>query len=609
MFRINYTNLNKQQVEDALSKSIAPVCASEFCTDLAGKKLKIVLDKIPVEGPTLEYAFETDTKLTVKENDGAAITCDYGAHSLKDIILFSHMVTGTKRGYTVIINRKTSVVTVFEMWFIDYEGEIIDTATKIYAALEVSGLKPFVNREVQRQCYYGYVEELGKTPPDRRDTLSLRLENSMIKWDEDRGKKRLTTYTSTTFSTFVELDTPDGGDVLTFVSDILQINETTFIHCFGEVEYSGRLSVEVLDIFSMKKIGASIGIDENDNFEFALYKGCGEFLGRYSTYSDFNDKGDQYSDFARKRIDFSVRGARQSYRPSIMAKKITEEDLCELAKEPAIYNMKELYGEEFSTENVPDDTDYCVGKNITFRGDDGFCIDLEFKSATELAYRITGETEWHSEQYHPVEIDEDLIILGFYRSGSFPPAALFFAFDFKNGCATCLDFRMGTKYNLCDVDTNYHFGVIEMEGLTPLRIFRQGFTYELLGRAFTRSWHDGMTSIHIYNAPHSYSWTITNSGEPGSPAYRAGGPVWSAPCEYIKLRDNVYIMNWVQQKWDGLQGLFCLNLRTGHDSGVTLSVYPDGKKLYFERQGCISRPAGNIDLSGIYPLGNYNSKA
>ncbi|MCL2124848.1 MAG: molybdenum cofactor biosynthesis F family protein [Oscillospiraceae bacterium] len=612
MYRLDYTNLDMQQVNGIVASGGAPVCASQLCEDLAGKTLKIVTDKLPVEGPVLEYSFDSATQLTVKENGGAPAACAYGALSLKNMVLFSHMVPGTKRGYAVAYNAKTSVATVFEMWFIDDSVNIADAAGGELKAADVPGLQPFICREVQRQCYTGYVEIPGKAPPEQRDKLSLRLENSMILWKEDRGKKRLTTYTSNAFTTFVEIGTPESGDVLTFVSDLLQVNDTTYIHCFGEVEYSGRLSVEVLDISGVKKVGVTMGIDENDEFEYVMYRGKGKFLGRYASFSDFNDRGDQHSDFAKKRLDFSVKGARQSYRPSIMAKKISEQELRELAKDPIISDSDRIlreYGENFPIPNVPADTDYCVGKKVAFRGDDGYCVEMEFKTMTQLAYRVGDDAEWHDEIYHPVEIDDDLIILGFYRTGSFPPAALFFAIDFNNGCATCLEFKIGTKYELTDVDTNYHFGCIKADGVAAQRIFRHGFTSELLGRAFTRTWNDNMTSMHIYNSPRSYSWTITNNGEPGTPAYRAGGYVWSSPCDYIKLRDNVYVMNWVQQKWDGLQGLFCMNLKTMHDSGFTLAVHTDGRFLYFKSQGCLSRPAGYIDLSGVYELTNYDTKA
>ena len=625
MFRIDYTDLSKAQVEAALDKRAAPLCATQFCACLSGREMKIILDKTPVEGPVLEYEFHSETKLTLKENGAAAVTCDYGAHSLKEITLFTHMIPGTKRGYTVVINHSTSVVTAFEMWFIDYEGEKIDRRSNYYHVMQVGGLKPFFNREVQRQYYFGYVEEQGKQPPSTRDAISLRLENTMIKWKEDRGKKRLATYTSTTFTTHVDLDTPDGGDVLTFASDILQISDSLFICCFGEVGFSGRLSVEVLDLFSMKKIGVTMGIDENDVFEHTVYHGKGKYIGRYASFYDFNDKGDQYADGIKSRIDFTEKGARSTYRPGIMTKLITEDELKAASKNVFIYDPERQAKNSMSRQTL-DDTAYCVGKELSFKGDDGFTVQMRFNSIHELEYKlesgaagfknevdVQANTEidgvWNTEQYRAMELDENLIILAFYRTGSYPPTCLAFALDFDNGCATCIESRIGSKYEWHDVVPIYHFGVIDMDGLTPLRIFRQGFTDELLGRAFTWNYSENMSSIHIYNAPHSYSWTIINNGEPGSPANRAGGPVWSSPCEYIKLRDDVYIMDFVEQKWDGMTDMFFMNLRIMRDSGFEFGITHDGTTIFLEKVGAIARNAGRLDLSGVYPLRNYNTRS
>ena len=611
MYRLNYNSLNKAQVEAILAKSAAPACSGDFCTRLAGKSLKIVFDQLPVAGPTLAYNFQSETKLTLSEGGADAVTCDYGALTLKDITLFSHMIPGTKRGYTVIVNWKTSVVTAFEMWFLDYEGKTIDTNETFYGVFEVPALAPFVNREVQRQYYFGYIEEPGKAPPTARDKLSLRLENTMLEWREDRGKHRLSTYTSSTFTTLVELDTPDGGDVLTLPSDILQVDDSIFIYCFGEVEYSGRLSVEVFDLFNMKKIGATMGIDENDEFEHTLYNGCGKYLGRYSFFSDFNDRGDKYSDATRSRIDFSVKGTRATYRPSIMTKVPTPEDLVEASKNPKIFDEERQRGKAgiMSSSNIMDDTDYCVGKSVTFRGDDGFTMDIRFNTISELEYKLPCDDVWHKEKYSASEIDEDLIFLGFYRTGSVPPENYIYAFDFKNGCATCLASTMGSKYELHDPVPHYHFGIMETEGVTPLRIFRHGFTDELLGRGFTQTYSDDMSSVHIYNAPRSYSWTIINNAEPGSPANRAGGPVWSSPCEYVKLRDDVYIMSWVEQKWSGHMDTLFRNLRTARDGGFAYGLTYDGKVIYMDKMGGVSRSAGRIDLSGVYSLKNFNPEA
>ena len=609
MYRINYTNLNKKQVESILSKGTTPTTATAFCTRLAGKSLTIKLDKLPVEGPTLEYEFHCEKKLTLKENGGEGIECEYGALTLKDITLFSHMIPGTKKGYVVIVNWKTTVVTAFEMWFIDYEGKDIDTTKTFYDVTSAGALGAYLNREVQRQYYFGYFEEPGKTPPTERDKLSLQLENAMIEWKEDRGLHRLTTYTSTTYTTMVELDLPDGGDVLTFVADILQMDESFYIHCFGEVEYSGRLSVEVLDLFSEKKIGITMGIDENDEYEHVLYKGDGKYLGRYAAFYDFNDRGHEYSQAIAKRIDYSVKGARATYRPSIMAKSMSEEDITEASKNPVVFDSGRDHEAMMASSHVIPDTDYCAGKEITFRGDDDFVVDLKFKSGTEVDYCMGGETEWKTESYRAVELDEDLIVLGFYRTGSNPPASLNFAFDFKNGLATCIYGVMGSKYDLHDPVPSYHFGVMEIEGITPLRIFRHGFTDELLGYGFTQTYSDNMSSIHIYNAPHSYSWTIINNDTPGTPANRAGGYVWSSPCEYLKFRKDVYAMIWVEQKWSGGMCSLYRNLRTERECGFGYGVAHDGSVVRMHKMGAISRAAGFIDLKDYYPLRNYNVRS
>jgi hypothetical protein len=583
-----------------------PTAASAFCKCLAGKSLKIILDENPVAGPVLEYSFKSDSMLALKEDGGEEAQCAYGALSLGNMTLFSHLIPGTKKGYNVIINWKTSVVTVVEMWFIDYQGDKIDTSEHFYDYNTVLELKPFVNREVQRQYYYGYFEVPGEASPTQRDKLSLRLENTIVEWKEDRGKRRLATYTSTTFTTQVDLDTPDGGDVLTFPSDILQVSNSQYIYSFGEVEYSGRLSVEILDLFSMEKIGVTFGIDEDDEIEHVLYKGCGSFKGRYATFYSFNDKGDAYSTSTTDRYDYTIKGTRPAYRPSIMTKQLTSEALTKASKRPLIFSEERAAERVMMSEHVLDDSDYCIGKTIVFSGDDNFTVEMRFDSLTMLEYRMDCEGDWHKEPYRAMELDEDLIVLGFYKTGSNPPENLMFALDFKNGCATCISSIMGSKYDLHDPVPYYHFGVMYTEGVTPLRMFRHGFTDELLGRAYTQTYSKSMSSIHIYNAPHSYSWTIINLAEPGTPACHAGGPVWSSPCEYIKLRDDVYVMNWVEQKWSGHMDTIFRNLRTARDCGFAYGVTYDATTIYMDKLGGLSRFAGSVDLSDVYSMKNYN---
>ncbi len=606
MFRINYSELGKNQVESIIGPKPAPGSIGGLCGCLAGTKIRIVTDKKPVEGPVLEYSFSSETELTLVENGTQAVECPYGALSMKNITLFSHMIPGTKRGYNVIVNRDTAVVTVFEMWFIDYEGKKIDNYKECLGVFESNQIAPYVNREVQRQYYFGYFEKDGEEPPASRDRLSLRLENKMVYWRDDRRDEQIVTYTSNVFSTLVEINKPDGEDVLTLPSDILQISDNLFIYSRGEVEYSGRLIVEVIDLFTMQKIGVTMGIDEKDKLEYLLYKACGKMLCQYATFYDFNDRGDRFPQAISNRIDFSVKGARATYRTSILSKHINEDELKDLARNATAFTRGG--GNIMISDDHMAESRQLAGKSLTLRYDDGKVLEYSFLSDGELQYRAQGDIEWRKEEYRANQLDEDLVFMGHYVTGSYPPCCVMLALDFSNGCTTCIDAKLYGKYDLHDVIPTYRFGVIETKGLISPRTLRHCFTRELLGRSFTWTYSDGISSQHIYNAPESYSWTIFTNGEQGSPANRAGGFVWSSPCTYIKLRDDVYIMTWVEEKWAGTMGCIAMNLRLMHDCGFNLHVAHDGSSVGFDQMGALAREAGRCDLSEYFTLKHLGSK-
>jgi hypothetical protein len=134
--RIAYTKLTEQQVAAKLAAAAGPASAAPASSALAGTSLRIVTDK----GPTLRYTFSSNDRLSVAENDGAAVEAGYGALTLDHVAFFTHLVPGTQRGYNVVVDQATGLATVFEVWFSGY----LD------------------NREVQREIYVGYVAEPGK---------------------------------------------------------------------------------------------------------------------------------------------------------------------------------------------------------------------------------------------------------------------------------------------------------------------------------------------------------------------------------------------------------------------------------------------------------------
>src|SRR5581483_1587251 len=110
MHRIRYTKLTEKQIGDKLVAAAAgPTCATELSDALAGKAITIVTDG----GPTLNYAFRSRERLALAVDGAPPADCGYGALTLQRLVLFSHMIPGTQKGYHVILDPEQRLATVF----------------------------------------------------------------------------------------------------------------------------------------------------------------------------------------------------------------------------------------------------------------------------------------------------------------------------------------------------------------------------------------------------------------------------------------------------------------------------------------------------------------
>ena len=100
-----------------------------------------------------------------------------------------------------------------------------------------------------------------------------------------------------------------------------------------------------------------------------------------------------------------------------------------------------------------------------------------------------------------------------------------------------------------------------------------------------------MSSIHVYSAPESSSWTIFQQNN-------AGGATWSSPCYYIKLRDDAYIFQWVEENCNGMQGLVVINPQLLHDSGFFFGVSHGGISLNVT--GAVGRELGTFNINKYF---------
>jgi len=602
MFRTKVNQLNLAQVQK-LTAGMTPCVAKGGSEDLTGSRFELVLDNTPIKAPKLTYEITGKDSLLYSEDGAQPVNCKCAVLTLKEMILFTHAVPDAMKAYVVLLNRKNGVATVYELWFIDYEGrDLTDSGIEVF---ECANLDPFINREVQRQVYHGYYVREGKDAPANRNEMTLRLENRMILWDDDLGRRELVTYATSLFCTIVEPDEKDGGDVLTLPSDVFKISDSLFIHAHCGVEYTGREVVEVLDLLTCTKIGVLYGINELDEPQFVAYRGTGRTVGQYSKFYDFNDKETEQSPLMQKRLNSGKKGVRATYRTSVLGHKLDAELLKEYSQVKRIFevltNPDGVKQMMFSTE-ILEKSEQCIGREMTLKFDDGTSWDYRFPELHALEYKESGESEWHREMYYPFQLDDNLVNLAHFCSDVYPPTCHILYLDFDNGLATGIEASINGKYSLREVAPVYHFGYMETEGITPARLKRHGFTRELLGRSFTWTYSENMTSQHIYNAPHSYSWTIINNTGAGTPMNRAGGYVWSSPCEYIKLRDEVYVMAWVEERWEGLLGCAAMNLKLMHDCGFTFGMSVEGHSIHLGIMGALARNAGTADLSGIYDL-------
>jgi phenolic acid decarboxylase len=565
-FYNKYTPLTAEGIADKLKPAPVAKSVSPLSGALSGKSLKIVLDG----GPILEYKFTSKDKLTFSEGEAKAVTTPYSAKELDGIILFTHMIPDTVRGYGIVYDTKTNLVTAFELWFCGFEPD---------------------KREVWRHFMFGYVDTA--TPaPEKRHALTNRIEGKGTYWKNDDGLEMLYFFPSVVWSSFVELSDPLGGITITAPSDYINIDDRLYIYSRVEHEFSGTFTLEVIDLFTVRHIGMRLGFDKNDTLDYIMYYGEGEVTGQSTNLEPLDDYGTSIplSEAHRKIIYPQNKGSRPVYRPRFMHKDYTKAEVDEIIRK----NCKIFEGRSImSSMNTMEVSDYMVGKKFTLRYDDGPVWEYEITDSTHLKWRVEGEKAWHSEKYEGYEAAKDIIIFSHICTGSDPLRNLTHAVDFSKALATCVDAQLGNGRKPWEVGHKAIFGVLELKrGPTPPAVERHGFTTELVGKAFSWTYEPMMQSIHVYSTPDSYSWTIMLDRN-------AGGWMWSSPCLYVKLRDDAYLMSWTEDACNGNQGTFILNPRIMHDGGYFFGIgdSPDGSNdVHLTPMGAFARPLHGFDI-------------
>ena len=584
MHRFKYTKLTKEQIDQKLAPTSAgPKCVSELSDVLAGKSLKIVTDN----GPVLNYSFKGKNKLTLAEDSGAAVETGYGALTLKQMVFFSHMIPKTQRGFNVFVDLDTNLVTVFEVWLSS------DRKEKALMGGQDLALDP---REVQRQIYFGYVEVAGQKPPEQRHHLTNRLEGKGLYWKLDNGIETLELYSSVASSNFVELTRHMDDLGYCAPSDYVLVNDNTYIYQRTECEFSGISTIFVADLYSVTKAGARLGFNEKDELEYYMFRGTGNVVGQLAYLEPFNDHG-RNGMVVQAKTDPRApgKGQRMTYRPVRTFQYMTDEQVHQAAlKNTTAFGGGAIAPQaqaQAQSNNIPF-TDMLVGKEFTLRYDDvGPVWQYKFTEKFKLKYKEEKETQWHEEPYRAYEADEKLVWFAHILTDSKPRSCVAIAVDLLNGLTTCIYSHMGTKYYGNETTYRAIFGVAEGPEFEAPVYMRHQFTDELVGHAFSWSYSDSMTSMHVYTSPHSMTWTIFTENQ-------TMGAHWGSPCLFVKLRDGVYIFCQNEEACNGAEMIELINTKITHDCGFNYSGGARGVTLGLT--GAIGRHIGQFDIKKYY---------
>jgi MoaF C-terminal domain/MoaF N-terminal domain len=569
MHRILYTKLSERQILDKLSTVAltGPTSAGPRADLFVGKSFRIVTDK----GPALAYTFGRADRLSVAENGGSAVQAGYGALTLGGVAFLSHMIPGTQRGYAVVIDQGTNLATVFELWFSGYEDK----------------------REVQREIYYGYIDQPGQQAPTARHVTTNRVEGKGFYWKQDTGAETLEFYPSAAYSNFVELSRLGGELSFCGPSDYIKINDDFCIYTRTECEFSGTFTAYVMDLNRVEQVGVRLGFDANDALEYYLFRGKGQWLGQLAQFEKFGDETGSPVPAATEG-QTPAKGARRVYRPFKTMAKMTKIEVDAACAKRTTAFVRAASGPGASMAgNLGPNTVWLADKTFTLRYDNAPAMEYHVGDAETLEWRKEGDSNWTKARYQGWESMPGVILFGHLLEGTPNHDGHSVVADFRQGLVTCFNGYLNTPYFANEAGVKTLFGVIEMEGLIPPKYNRHYFTDEMVGRAVSQNYAPGLTSMHLYSTPHSLSWIIFTGSD-------AGGLEWSGPAAYVKIRDGLFFMYWLEEACNGTLGTILVNLHTMRDVGIGYNCGTNG--LNMSAIGAHERLAGQFDVKRFYQV-------
>ncbi|MDR1644438.1 MAG: molybdenum cofactor biosynthesis F family protein [Tannerellaceae bacterium] len=455
--------------------------------------------------------------------------------------------------FVAVVDERTQLATVFETWLCGEGG--------------FGGKVP--PREMQRHISTGHIA--GQEAPEHLHKATRRLTGKVIQWSDE-----LTLFGSATYSARV----PEGSmQTFCYPSDYYELDDRHWLYSRVEVEFSGEFVLDLIDLYTMKKIGVKFGIDAQDKFGCALYSDAGKIRGQLAAYYPFGLTEARTPALPQSLPLPLPKGVRYLYRPSELTHPMTIEEVVEVASRTK--GWKGAFDFPGKEKKMMEHSTLLDNRSFSLVFDNGVVWEYEIGSGFQMRFRPEGG-EWKQERYDAFEADDQLVFFTHTTDNDCPIDALQYAIDLKNGLVTCIRSTFDNAKSPRDPRQQWLFGVIKAEGIQPSGQ-RHGFTDELLGHSYTWEYSDDISSQHVYTTTESFTYAIISSAGPSV--------MGSFPCKYVKIRDGVYMLSWIEMRSQGIQGILLFNTKTMHDCGTCHGLTHD-QTFEFNTFGAESRGAG-----------------
>jgi len=223
-----------------------------------------------------------------------------------------------------------------------------------------------------------------------------------------------------------------------------------------------------------------------------------------------------------------------------------------------------IWGDNFNRETMVT-TDALSGKNLSIQLDDDTTWSFRFMDERHLHW-VTPTAEG-DDLYNasPIYGVDDVIFLHHYRAGLDLPRCTDLILDFYTGYCVLLDSFLGNPDAPREVMHDIKFGQIIGQEVRKDAV-KPHFTNELTGKSVFWAHDETIRGIqYIFSSCRYYTYTMIDKEK---------GTCWQAtnPCDYIKIRDNLYLMSVIEERQFGVQLTMLMNVKDMRDVQTCFGV-------------------------------------